>query len=154
MRALRSLAFLAYPFAIVAGIRWVEPRAVALLYVPALVNLALLVAFGRTLLWGMPMVESLARLQESQLSEAQIAHCRTFTGVWCLFFASNALVCGLLALRGDLGWWTLYTGVLSYVAMGAVFGFEWLVRSWRFHRLRAPWAELLLRRLYPEGPSV
>jgi len=42
--------------------------------------------------------------------------------------------------------------VLSYALAGLVFGAEWLVRSWRFHRLRVAWADPLLRRLYPEGP--
>ena len=152
MRALRGLFAGTYPFLILVGVRFVEPRAVALLYVPALVNGCLLFAFGRTLWRGTPLVETFARLQEPALSEAQVAHCRNFTGVWCVFFAANAAVCLALARAGDLWWWTAYTGVLSYVLGAGVFGVEWLVRSWRFHQLRAPWADPLLRRLYPEGP--
>jgi uncharacterized membrane protein len=152
MKLLRGLLAGAYPFAIVAGIRWLEPRAVALLYVPVLVNLVLLFAFGRTLLRGPSLVETLARLQEPELSDAQVAHCRTFTGVWCIFFAANAVVCLGLAMLGDLWIWAGYTGVLSYALMGLVFATEWLVRSWRFHQFRAPWAEPLLRRFFPEGP--
>ena len=153
MKVLRGLLAGAYPFAIFAGLRWLEPRAVALLYVPVLVNLALLWAFGRTLLRGPSLVETLARLQESDLSEAQVAHCRSFTGVWCAFFAANAALCLALAWRGDLWLWTVYTGVVSYLLMGVVFGVEWLVRSWRFHQLRAPWMAPLLRRWFPEGPA-
>jgi uncharacterized membrane protein len=153
MKALRGLLAGTYPFLILVGLRFVEPRAVALLYVPVLINLCLLFAFGRTLLRGTPLVETLARLQESDLSAAQIAHCRTFTGVWCAFFAVNAAVCFALARYGDLWLWALYTGVLSYGLAGLVFGVEWLVRSWRFHRLRAAWADPLLRRFYPEGPT-
>jgi uncharacterized membrane protein len=154
MKVLRGLLAGAYPFAILAGLRWVEPRAVALLYVPFLVNAALLFTFGRTLLSGTPFVETLARLQEPELSDAQRGHCRTFTGVWCAFFAANGFVCLVLAMRADLWLWTAYTGVLSYVLMGLVFAVEWLVRAWRFHQLRAPWADPLLRRLYPEGPTA
>lgn len=153
MKVLRGLVTGSYPFLILAGLRWIEPRAIALLYLPALVNACLLFAFGRTLLRGPSLVETLARLQEPELSDAQIAHCRTFTAVWCVFFAINTGVCLSLAVREDLWLWALYTGVLSYVLMGMVFGVEWLVRSWRFHHYRAPWADPLLRRLFPEGPT-
>ena len=154
MKRLRGLLAGAYPFAILAGIRWLEPRALALLYIPVLVNLGLLFAFGRTLIRGPSLVETLARLQVPELSDAQVGHCRTFTRVWCVFFAANAGVCFALAALSDLWLWTAYTGVLSYMLMGLLFGVEWLVRSWRFHQLRAPWAEPLLRRLYPEGPAL
>lgn len=154
MKWVRGLLAGAYPFAIVASLHWFAPRATVLLYVPVLVSLVLLYFFGRTLVSGPPLVETLARLQVPDLSPAQIAHCRTFTRVWCLFFAANAAVCVALALSGDLWLWTGYTGVVSYLLMGLVFAAEWLVRSWRFHDLRVPWAEPLLRRFYPEGPGL
>jgi len=156
MRLLRGLLAVAYPFVIVAGIRWLEPRwdARALLLVPVLVNGALLFAFGRTLRRGPSLVETLARLQEPDLSAAQERHCRTVTAVWCGFFAANAAVCTALALLADLWLWTLYTGVISYLLMGLLFGAEFLVRSWRFHNLRFAPVEPLLRRLFPQGPSA
>lgn len=154
MKVVRGLLAGAYPFAIVAGIHWLAPRATGLLYVPVLVSLGFLFVFARTLVSGPPLVETFARLQVPELSPAQIAHCRTFTLVWCVFFAANAAVCLVLAWSGDLWLWTGYSGVLSYLLMGFVFAAEWFVRSWRFHHLRARWAEPLLRRLYPEGPGL
>ncbi len=154
MKVLRGLLAGAYPFAIVAGIHWFGPRVSGLLYVPVLISLGLLFAFGRTLVSGTPLIESFARLQETELSAAQVAHCRTFTAVWCAFFAANAVVCLVLAVAGNLWLWTGYTGVVSYLLMGLVFLVEWFVRSWRFHDLRAPWAEPVLRRFYPGGPGL
>jgi len=153
MRWVRGGLAVAYPFLILAGLRWLEPRAVALLYVPALVNLVLLFVFGRTLVRGPSFMESIARLRERDLSPAQVAHCRTFTGVWCAFFAANAAVGAALAVRGDLWPWTIYTGFVAYLLMGLLFAFEWLVRSWRFHDFRGPLVDPLLRRLFPEGPA-
>ena len=52
---------------------------------------------------------------------------------------------------GDLGQWLLLAGIV----LGALlFGAEWLVRSWRFHHRTAAWADPLLRRFFPEGPSA
>ncbi|MBW2288210.1 MAG: hypothetical protein JRG80_14905 [Deltaproteobacteria bacterium] len=198
MRWLRGSLVVAYPFAIFFGLRWLEPRAVALaigamlvlrvmlrsrnpqggsdfaaeplnakrptrselgrllwpvllvgavlgftlvlnegrilLFVPAGVNVALLVAFGRTLRHGPPMIETFARLQHPDLTPEKIRHCRTFTGVWCVFFSANAAVCVALALYGDLALWTLYTGLLSYGFIGLLLAAEFVVRSWKFGR--------------------
>src|SRR5260221_13896042 len=42
-----------------------------MLAMPSLINLALLMTFGRTLFGGTPMVERFARLQKAELTEAQ-----------------------------------------------------------------------------------
>ena len=61
-----------------------------LLFVPVLVNLGLLVAFARSLWRGPPVIESLARLQVGDLSDAEVRYCRSVTGIWCVFFVANA----------------------------------------------------------------
>jgi len=156
MKVARGLLAVAYPFAVFALARWLAPQwdPRALLFVPVLVNLALLYAFGRTLRRGPTIVEQLARLREPALSPAQVRHCRTTTAVWCAFFAVNALVCSALAWAAPLWLWTLYTGVIAYALMALLFAAEWLVRSWRFHQLSGAWVDLLLRRFFPEGPSA
>ena len=156
MRLARGLCAVAYPFAVYGFLRWLEPRwdPRALLLVPVFVNLGLLFAFGRTLRGGPTLVEQLARLREPALSAAQVRHCRTTTEVWCAFFAANVAICTALAWFAELWLWTLYTGVISYLLGALLFAAEWLVRSWRFHRLRAAWADPLLRRFFPEGPAT
>ena len=156
MRFARGLLALAYPFAVFAFVRWLEPRwdPRALLLVPVFINLGLLFAFGRTLRGGPTLVERLARVREPALSTAQVRHCRTTTAVWCAFFAANAVVCGALAWATPIWVWTLYTGFVSYLLMALLFAAEWLVRSWRFHHLSAAWADPVLRRFFPEGPAA
>lgn len=129
---------------------WNDGR--TLLFVPALVNVALLVAFGRTLRRGPPLVETFARMQHPDLSPAQVGHCRTVTGVWCVFFAANAAFSFWLAVAGDVWLWTLYTGLVAYLLMGLIFGVEFVVRSWRFRNYQGTLAEPLFRRLFPQGP--
>jgi uncharacterized membrane protein len=157
MRLARGFFAVAYPFAVFAFVRWLQPHwdARALLLVPVFLNLGLLFVFGRTLHGGGPtLIERFARMRDRNLSPARIRHCRTATIVWCGFFATNATVCLALAWSGRLGLWTLYTGCISYLLMALLFGVEWLVRSWRFHHLSAPWADPLLRRFFPEGPAA
>ena len=156
MRLARGLSAVAYPFAVFALLRWLEPRwdPRALLLVPVFINLGLFYVFGRTLRSGPSLIERFARMRDPNLSAARVRHCRTATAVWCGFFAANAAVSGALAWAGPLWLWTLYTGCIAYLLMALLFGAEWLVRSWRFHRLSAAWADPLLRRLFPEGPAA
>ena len=156
MRLARGLLAVAYPVAVFVFVRWLGPRwdARALRLAPVFVNLGLLYVFARTLRGGPTIVERLALLRQPALSAAQVRHCRTTTEVWCAFFAANVAICTALAWFAELWIWTLYTGVISYVLAALLFGVEWLVRSWRFHHLSAPWADPLLRRFFPEGPAA
>jgi uncharacterized membrane protein len=109
-----------------------DPR--ALFLVPALMNAAMLVAFGRTLFGGETLVETFARMQHGDLSPERVRHCRSVTIVWCVFFVGNGCVSLWLALAGDVQLWALYTGFIAYLLMGLLFAGEFVVRSWRFPR--------------------
>ncbi|MDX1648300.1 MAG: hypothetical protein R3263_00465, partial [Myxococcota bacterium] len=66
-----------------------------------------------------------------------------------LFFAANAAVAGGLAAAGALAAWTLWTGLLAYVAMALLFAVELLVRAFRFRRDFGLPTDRLFRRLFP-----
>jgi uncharacterized membrane protein len=51
-----------------------------------------------------------------------------------VFFVANGAVALLTAFFAPEAVWSLYTGVVSYVLMGAMFGGEYLLRM-RFRRL-------------------
>ncbi len=100
---------------------------------PVLVNASLLAAFGWSLTQPRSMVERLARLREGDLPPAAVIYTRHVTQAWCAFFAVNGAIAGWLALYASEAAWSLYTGVLSYLAMGMLFGAEYLLRL-RFKR--------------------
>jgi uncharacterized membrane protein len=130
-----------------------DPR--FLMLVPAIMNGALLVAFGRTLLVGGPsLVETFARLQVVDLPSDEAAYCRRVTAVWCAFFLANGGVSLVLALRGDLAAWALYTGGIAYLLVGLVYGAEFTVRAWRFGRYGGTLVEPVFRRWFPKGPAA
>jgi len=122
-----------------------------LLLLPTLVNLVLLVAFGRTLVAaGQPsMVETIARLQVGELSDAEVRYCRTVTWVWCGFFVCNGVVAGWLAFAASLRSWALYTGMVSYVLVALLFACELCYRYWRFRRYAGAVTDPLFRWIFP-----
>jgi uncharacterized membrane protein len=119
------------------------------LFVPVLVNAALLVSFAPTLVAGPSMVESLARRRYGEVPAEHLGYCRRVTAVWCLFFAANGGVIVWLAVRGPLEHWTLYTGLIAYGLMGALFAAETTYRAWRFRRYVGDVTDVLFRRLFP-----
>ena len=95
---------------------------------PALVNLVMFGLFAMSLWRGPTVVERLARLRETNFPPAAIAYTRRVTQVWCGFFVVNGVIAVATALWASAAVWALYNGLLSYVAMGALMGGEWLVR--------------------------
>lgn len=102
-----------------------------LLALPVLVNALLLAAFLLSLR-GEPMIERLARLIDPALPPERAAYCRRVTWVWCAFFLGNGALSAALAGLAPVAWWALWTGLLSYVAMGLLFAGEVVVRRRRF----------------------
>lgn len=132
-RVLRSLALLPLVTVLVVGIGVILDHAGFMLAVPAVVNVALLFAFGSTLRSGsVPMIERFARLQVADPTPDQVRWCRGWTWVWCLFFALNGLTAAALAIWAPLEWWAIYNGGLAYVGIGALLAIEWTLRRRRF----------------------
>lgn len=126
---------------------WNDPM--GLLIAPSLINLALLVSFGGSLWAERPMVERFARLQIDDLSEAEMRYCRNVTKVWCGFFVTNGSIALYLALAGNLETWTIFTGFISYLLIGTLFGAEYVYRHWRFRRYVGGLADPLLKWCFP-----
>lgn len=100
---------------------------------PVLVNLGFLAAFGYSLFFPPSMVERFARMREANFPSSAVAYTRRVTQVWCGFFILNGTIAFATAVWTSETIWSLYTGVISYVLMGALFGIEFLVRL-RFRR--------------------
>jgi uncharacterized membrane protein len=122
----RGMAIAALVFCVLLGL---ADSPTLLRWYPALISLFGLTLFGLSLKYGPPMVERLARLREPDLPEVAIAYTRQVTKVWVGFFIFNAALVSALTLWAPLSWWTLYTGLISYVLMGMLFAGEWLVRQ-------------------------
>lgn len=148
---MRALALVPFVTVTLLALGATLDRAGFALAVPSAINLLLLVAFGTTLRWGPPMVERFARLQHPDLNADEIAWCRTWTALWCAFFALNATVAAVLSVAASLRAWAVYNGGVVYTLIGSMFAIEWFMRKLRFGRLGdAPW-DRLFARLRREG---
>lgn len=101
---------------------------------PVLVSCAMLAVFGYSLLYPPSVIERMARVREANLKPAVIAYTRRLTQIWCVFFIINGALAFITAMWATEAVWSIYTGVISYVLMGALLGGELLYRP-RFKRL-------------------
>jgi uncharacterized membrane protein len=105
---------------------------------PILVNLAFASAFALSLAFPPTAIERIARLREPEPSAEAVAYMRKVTVVWLAFFLVNAAISGWTAVGASLEIWTLYNGFIAYLAVGALFAAEYLVRLGLRNRLRRP----------------
>jgi len=95
---------------------------------PALMSLAAALTFGCTLFYPPSLIERFARLRRRDLPPAGVSYCRKVTIIWTGWLVINAAISIGLALWGSLALWTLWTGLLSYLAMGLLFASEYAFR--------------------------
>lgn len=95
---------------------------------PVLVSLAFLVFFAFSLK-NEAVITKIARLKEPDLDEKGMIYTRNLTKIWCAFFVFNATLSLALALIDDKLYWSVYSGAVSYVLMGALFFGEILFRK-------------------------
>ena len=95
---------------------------------PLLVNGAMLAVFAASLIHPPSAIERIARLQHPELPPAGVRYTRRVTQIWCGFFVINGSIIAALALLHAHRAWTWYTGLISYLLMGALLAGEWLYR--------------------------
>lgn len=96
---------------------------------PVIVSLSLAAVFIASLISPPSAIERIARIGEPDLPPAGVIYTRHVTIVWVGFFLLNAAIATWTALFASLETWTLYNGFISYIAMGVLFGAEFLVRQ-------------------------
>ena len=95
---------------------------------PAAVSLAAATVFGATLLHPPSLIERFARLREPDLPPAAQSYCRKVTIVWAVWLIANTIIAAVLSLPGHDEAWALWTGLVAYLFMGALFAGEIIVR--------------------------
>ena len=119
-----GLVFVAAALAITA----LYDRALSVRLYPAFMNAAMLIAFAQTLRVGPSMIERFARLVEPDLPASGVQYTRIVTWVWTCFFAANGAIAAWTAAFASWPAWTLYNGLIAYIAMAVLFVGELLVR--------------------------
>ena len=130
-------------------LRWLAPLAAAslfflklpgewLLYLPPIaINLALCWLFGRTLIAGrVPLIARFALMEQGTLTGELAGYTRRLTWLWTLLFAGAALCSLLLAVSGERDAWSLFTNLVNYLLVGALFLGEFVYRRLRYRNYR------------------
>jgi uncharacterized membrane protein len=117
---------------------WAAPPVGWLLVIPPiLINATLAWLFGRTLVRGrVPLIARFAVMEQGALSAELAAYTRTLTWLWTLLFVGAALLSFALALSGDRDAWSLFTNLINYLLVAALFLGEFVYRRLRFRNYR------------------
>ena len=67
-----------------------------------------------------------------QLPKYVISYTRTLTKIWISYFGLSAIIAFALALLEEKLYWSLFCGGICYVALGLLFGIEWIYRNYYF----------------------
>ena len=113
----KGLPAIALVFALLG---WIFDSGWMLLILPSATQAAFGVTFLRSLN-KTPLVEHFARMVKPELAPPELAHCRSWTGIWGVYLIVLAVVGLGFARFATLGVWTLYTGIVSYALIGALF---------------------------------
>jgi uncharacterized membrane protein len=101
---------------------------------PPLVSLSLAATFAWSLAHPPTAIERIARLRRPNLPAEAVAYTGNVTKVWTAFFLANAVISGVCALWFSVAIWTLWTGLISYLLVGAMIIGEVMVRRWVLQR--------------------
>jgi uncharacterized membrane protein len=126
------------PPAVGGALYWLAPPAEWVLFLPPIaINLALAWVFGRTLRHGrMPLISRFALMEQATLSPEVAAYTRLLTWLWTVLFIAAAAVSLVLALSGHHDAWSLFTNLINYLLVGALFLGEFAYRRVRFRNYR------------------
>ena len=145
------------------ALRWLAPPLAAgclyfvhapwLLYLPPVaINLALCWFFGRTLVHGRtPLIARFAIMEQGTLTGELAAYTRTLTWLWTLLFAGAAAASALLALSGNRDAWSIFTNLVNYLLVAALFLGEFVYRKLRYRSYRHQSPLQLLRNVRRAG---
>jgi uncharacterized membrane protein len=101
----------------------------ALFLPPVVLPLALSASFGLTLLPGhTPLITAIALAVHGTLPETLQRYTHRLTLFWSLLTATLSAAALGLAIAGPLWLWSLFTNLLSYLLIAAVFVGEYLLR--------------------------
>jgi uncharacterized membrane protein len=154
--AARLFAGLAVTGTVVLLAAAIENSEQFLLYlIPVLINAALAVFFGRTLLAGKtPLITQFSILLRGKLVPGALGYTRRVTQLWTLFFVLLALESLLLALFAPLEIWSLFSNILNYLFALLLFTGEYFFRVKYLADLEHPGFRQFVRNLSRVDPRA
>lgn len=100
---------------------------------PILILFSLFVLFSQSLFTGQtPMITRYAIMLGDKLEDKHLRYNRALTIIWSVFFLLMTTTSIFLALFFSMDSWSLFTHVISYVLITALFVIEFMFRKYHF----------------------
>jgi uncharacterized membrane protein len=94
--------------------------------------------FAWSLISPPSLIERFARLRYPELPDGAVRYCRKVTVIWAVWLTLNGVIAAVLALKGEVQIWALWTGAVSYVISGSLFLGEFGYRTLVLQRRAQP----------------
>ncbi|MCR5764078.1 MAG: AMP-binding protein [Treponema sp.] len=120
-------------FLLAGTVCFVSNQAIFLKLYSVAISATFLVAFGSTLFFPPSIIFRFAALADKSIidsprQKAVESYCKKVCIVWCMFFIINGFIAAFTAFSCSYAVWSVYTGFISYILMGMLFAFEFIVR--------------------------
>ena len=99
----------------------------AIKFYPVVANTTIFFVFFSSLFTKETIIQKFAKAIDGELSENALKYTRNLTIIWCIFmFINLAISIWTVVLPEKI--WALYNGCISYIALGTLFGVEYIIR--------------------------
>lgn len=99
----------------------------ALKFYPVIVNSFIFCVFFSSVFCEETIIQKIAKKMDGELSDFSRNYTRKLTYVWCIFLFVNLSISFATVFMSPKVW-ELYNACISYIALGVMFGVEYIVR--------------------------
>lgn len=99
----------------------------ALKFYPVIVNSFIFCVFFSSVFCEETIIQKIAKKMDGELTDFSRNYTRKLTYVWCIFLFVNLSI-SLATVFMSPKVWELYNACISYIALGIMFGVEYIVR--------------------------
>lgn len=99
----------------------------ALKFYPVIVNSFIFCVFFSSVFCEETIIQKIAKKMDGELTDFSRNYTRKLTYVWCIFLFVNLSISFVTVFMSPKVW-ELYNACISYIALGVMFGVEYIVR--------------------------
>lgn len=99
----------------------------ALKFYPVIVNSFIFCVFFSSVFCEETIIQKIAKQMDGELTDFSRNYTRKLTYVWCIFLFVNLSISFATVFMSPKVW-ELYNACISYIALGVMFGVEYIVR--------------------------
>lgn len=99
----------------------------ALKFYPVIVNSFIFCVFFSSVFCEETIIQKIAKKMDGELTDFSRNYTRKITYVWCIFLFVNLSISFATVFMSPKVW-ELYNACISYIALGVMFGVEYIVR--------------------------